>query len=176
MNSTKLGTIFSYKGIISFEIIEDLLTQFKQYMASVDIDMVVKKRLFAIMVESMENAYRHKINLNGAGKHAPVEFLLKQTETGFEVIIGNYVRNESVPGLINRINQVNGLNLEGLNQLYRSSISSARISEKGGAGLGLIEIARNSRHAIDYIITQENDKISFFQFEIHLSNDPNKTK
>jgi hypothetical protein len=99
-NTTKLKLFFLIKGPFSFEVIEDLLTQFKNYIAQSSVDIVVKKRLFSIMVESMENSYRHKINLNGSGNHSPVEFLLKQTEKGFIINIGNYVPNDSITTLL----------------------------------------------------------------------------
>ncbi|MCK9208071.1 MAG: DUF6272 family protein, partial [Salinivirgaceae bacterium] len=58
--------------------------------------------------------------------------------------------------------------------LYRESIAKARISDKGGAGLGIIEIARNSRKQLKYFIHKEGIEFSFFIFEISLAKYPSK--
>jgi hypothetical protein len=176
MTTTKLDIILSYKGTISFEIIEDILSQFKDSMNEIEVDPVIKKRLFSIIVECMENTYRHKINMKKAGQYLQIELKLTHEDAGFLFEIGNYMNNENLTKLIERIEQVNSLDLDGLNHLYRQSISTARISDKGGAGLGLIEIARNSRHKINYSILEQNESISFFKFEIRISDDPNKMK
>jgi hypothetical protein len=176
MTTTKFETILSYKGTISFEIIEDILGQFKECMVENEIDPVVKKRIFSIIVECMENTYRHNINMNGLGKHLQIELNLTRVDDGFIFEIGNYMKSENLVSLIERVEMVNSLSLDGLNKLYRQSISTARISDKGGAGLGLIEIARNSRHKIKYSISEQDKNVLFFKFEIKISDDPNKLK
>lgn len=176
MTTTKFETILSYKGKISFEVIEDILSQFKDCMVQNSIDPVVKKRLFSILVECMENTYRHNIEMNGAGKHLQIELNLAHVDDSFLIEIGNYIKSENLAKLIERVELVNSLNLEELNKLYRQSISTARISDKGGAGLGLIEIARNSRHTIKYRVSEQSNDVLFFKFEIRISDDPNKLK
>jgi hypothetical protein len=71
-----------------------------------------------------------------------------------------------VQSLKSTIDAVNALNHDELNKLYRESIAVARISEKGGAGLGIIEIARNSRNALKYEFEEPEGNYSFFKLGI----------
>ena len=166
MTQEKETTILTFEGEMTFETIENLLAQYKDKIDSYGVDMVIHKRLYSILVECLENTYRHKILVNNSPKHPPIEFSLKSTEFFFKIEIGNYINKKNTGKLIEEINIVNTLDRNGLNKLYRDSISKARISEKGGAGLGIIEIARNSRQKINYKLeTAEGDQ-TFFKFII----------
>lgn len=162
----KETTILSFEGKITFEIIESILSQFKDKIDSYDVDMVINKRLYSILVECLENTYRHKIIINNSPKHPPIEFSLKLVDAFFKIEIGNYIKNKNTNALIEKINKVNALDRNGLNKLYRESISKARISDKGGAGLGIIEIARNSRQKMNYKLENAEGEHTFFKFII----------
>ena len=169
--------ILAYRGRLTFEIIEELLEKFKRNLESFEMELVIRKRLYAILVECLENTYRHTTtSLEKIMNHQQVELVLNQQGEIFNLEIGNYVVNKNVDDLIEKIDLVNSLDFVGLNRLYRSSISKARISDKGGAGLGIIEIARNSRQKIIYQVTKENNDFSFFKFRISISKNPNKER
>lgn len=165
--------ILTYSGKLTFEIIEELLEKFKRNLKSFEMELVIRKRLYAILVECLENTYRHTTVHEKLMNHQQVELILSQQREYFNLEIGNYVSNLNVDDLIEKIDLVNSLDFVGLNRLYRSSISKARISDKGGAGLGIIEIARNSRQKIIYQVTKENNDFSFFRFRISISKNPN---
>ena len=71
---------------------------------------------------------------------------------------------------------LNKLSVKGISSLYKESIAKAKISAKGGAGLGLIEIARNSRQIMKYNITSVQSSIVYFEFNIIISQNPKKEK
>lgn len=168
--------ILEYKGELTFDIIEDILAKFKENMQDIDIELVIRKRLYSILVESLENTYRHNCEVNSTSNHQSVELQLITRSDAFELIIGNYLPNSKTDELAEKIDLINSLDLVGLNRLYRASISKARISDKGGAGLGLIEIARNSRQQISYRFDKEHDKYSYVELKINISKNPNKLR
>lgn len=162
-------SILKYSGNLSFNDIEILLDTFKENIQKFNIDLVVRKRLFSILVESLENSYRHHTKPAPDNKHPLVELDVKLVNNFFIVEIGNYINNNNISEIAKRIDHINTLDTIGINRLYRASISNARISEKGGAGLGLIEIARNSRQKIKYKFVNENTDCPFFYLTIFLS-------
>lgn len=166
MTQAKATTILSFKGKLSFETIEQLLNKFKEGIKPYHIDLVIEKRIYRILVECLENTYRHKINVNTSPKYHSIEFLLNDFNSSFQIEVGNYITKTNVKAIIDRIGEVNALDKEGLNKLYRESISKARISDKGGAGLGIIEIARNSRQKIKYKLSEEEGNTTFFTFVV----------
>ncbi len=66
------------------------------------------------------------------------------------------------------IDQLNKLNKDELDDLYREKLRSGKISEKGGAGLGLVDLARESSDKIFYEFIPINENISFFSLMIKI--------
>lgn len=50
--------------------------------------------------------------------------------------------------------------------LYKITLRQGKLSEKGGAGLGLIDIARESLDKINYKFYPADDKKSFFLMSV----------
>lgn len=162
--------IHSYNGILTFDIIEDILQTSKKKFDTMNLELVVKKRVYAVLVECLENTYKHYDKQKTAKKHEQVELTLGKQKDFFCVSISNYINKENLDELTEKIDLVNSLDTDELNQLYRKSISKARISDKGGAGLGIIEIARNSRQKINYKIMQESGNAIHVKIEINIAD------
>jgi uncharacterized protein (UPF0264 family) len=71
--------------------------------------------------------------------------------------------------LRDRIERVNSLTKDELRQYYREILDNNRISQKGGADLGMIDMARKSGQKLDFSFTQVNDKLSFFDLTVKVS-------
>ena len=56
-----------------------------------------------------------------------------------------------------QLNKVNSLNRDELKELYRQVMDTEQFSSKGGAGFGLIDIARKSGEKIDFSFNDLND-------------------
>ena len=169
MTQVKATTILSYQGNLTFEIIEDILLQFKKKIDTHNIETFIQKRLYSILVECLENTYRHNIIINNKPKHTQIELFIIRNPGNFEIKVGNYVKNDKIAPLIKKIELVNSFDKDGLNNLYRKSISRARISDKGGAGLGIIEIARNSKQNIKYELATKEGNYTFFTFLVSVN-------
>jgi hypothetical protein len=168
MTHIKGKKILSYKGELTFDIIEEILSQFIDNIAEYNLEKVIFKRLYSILVESLENTLKHRVNTISGLQHKPVELILVEISDRFVLTIGNYIKNEKIDKLIDKLNKVNSLDKIGISQLYRKTIFTAEISEKGGAGLGIIEIARNSRLPIGYNLNKNEKGYTFFSFIIEI--------
>lgn len=169
MTQLRTTTILDYKGQLDFETIEEILSQFKEKIRPFNAELVVRKRIYSILVECLENTFKHKALKNNTPKHNPVELTLEDKDDKFEIKVGNYILENKLDVLLNKITMVNSLDRGNLNKLYRESISKARISDKGGAGLGIIEIARNSRQSIGYELSPNEGKHVFFNMVVHVN-------
>lgn len=174
MTQLKSEKLLKYKGNLTFDTIDELLTKYKAVIEPVSLDLVIRKRLYSIMVECLENTYRHTSKIPDNLTHDVVELELTLHDENFVFRIGNYIDKTKIDDLTSKIDLVNSLDQAGLNKLYKASISKARISDKGGAGLGIIEISRNSRQKIKYYIGKAEQDFVFFKFEVRLFKHPNK--
>lgn len=162
--------IHSYKGVLTFDIIEEILQKSKVGLDKLSLDLVVKKRVYTVLVECLENTFKHYHKDKIASKHNQVELILEKIPNNFTISISNYVNKGNLDILTTKIKKVNSLQLNELNQLYRESISKAKISDKGGAGLGIIEIARNSRKKIDYNVIKETGSAYYVNLQVKVAD------
>ena len=60
------------------------------------------------------------------------------------------------------VENINQLDRTNLNKLYKQKIKEGRLSEKGGAGLGFIDIARKTGQKLVYSFIKIDEEKSFF--------------
>jgi hypothetical protein len=162
-------TILSYKGVLTFDKINDLLIRFKDSISTYDVSLLVKKRIYSIIVESLENTYKHSYTIGSIKDEKIVKFELLKDFDCFKIKTGNLIEKEYADLLIKKINYINSLDKYELKEFYKKSLLESEISEKKGAGLGLIEIAKTSNKPIEYKV-MENKKNLFLTTTVIISN------
>ena len=80
----------------------------------------------------------------------------------YYIRIGNVSKVEDAEIITKRLEEFNSLDEAELKAKYRELIKASRISEKGGAGLGLIDIIKKTKNKIDYQSTPLDSDYSFF--------------
>jgi len=107
------------------------------------------KRLVLLSVEMLQNIIKHKDTI-------PYEeeaiFFITKDDSNILLIGGNLVNSKNLGYIINKIEYINSLDKESLVKYYHEVLNNKGFSEKGGAGLGLIEMARKTNHKIEYVI------------------------
>lgn len=167
--------ISAYHGEFTQQVINMLLKQAKWDLEYRKVDKITIKKSYSILVECLENILKHTTQMKQSGSDiskAQIDgiVILGYDEGDFYIMVGNLVDTNSVETLKNRIIRVNSLDKEGLKSLHTEVLVNGSISEKGGAGLGLIEIAMKSRNNIDFEFSQYDEELSFFAMQIKLSS------
>jgi hypothetical protein len=75
----------------------------------------------------------------------------------------------NVEELKSKIDFINAMNGDELKAEYRKTLYKGDMSDKGGAGLGIIDIARRSGEKINYNFKQVDEYYSFFSLEVKIS-------
>ena len=161
--------LMKYEGEITFDKIEEILILFNQRMPETQCPKC-KIRMFSIMVEVLENAYRH--NFNTPEQNPQIKLSLIQNELHYALTVGNRVGNNELKQLTNRIDKLNSLSIDEVKALYSKTIHEGHISEKGGAGLGLMKILRCSREPIKYTVEPIDSESSNIDFTISITDQP----
>lgn len=79
---------------------------------------------------------------------------------------GNAMLTEEVDDMISRLEKINSLDKAGLKEMYRDKIRTTKISEKGGAGLGFIDMAKKSGNKLSFHFEKMDEIHSFFSLKI----------
>jgi len=76
-----------------------------------------------------------------------------------------------VERLKKNLEHINGLDKDGLKELYKEIIKNTTISEKGGAGLGFVDMARKSGGKLQFEFPEMNADYCFFCLKVNVPRD-----
>ena len=155
---------YSYRGDFNQKLTDSILALSETNMEASNEPLKNRKKVYFIMVESLQNITRHQDTdvLEGF-------FSIHKSQAGFLITSGNVVENIHVASLTEKLEKVNSMNPEQLKEYYFEVLNAGGFSEKGGAGLGLIEMVRKSGNKLSYDFKKVNDTHSFFYFQINVS-------
>ncbi len=159
-NKDELEYIF--RGNFTPEVVRLILDLAKVTLENLSDLFKIKKKVYYIAGESIQNIARHH---NEAFDESPDKFSLfaiHKKKSKFYVTTGNVIKSVDIASLKIKIEKINSLEKTALRSLSRSTRSSGEISAKGGAGLGLIEIAKRSGNSLEYEFDKINDEYSYF--------------
>jgi|JYMV01.1.fsa_nt_gi hypothetical protein len=161
--------LLAYKGEFNNKIVNSLLSNAKVQMLNLELELPVRKKLYNIMVECLENINRYagdgKFESNDLIHHYPL-FLLGASEEGFYITVGNMINDGDKDILIEKLDDINKLSREELKSKYRDTILASEVTDTEGAGLGIIDMAIKSENPLEYKFNSVKDDISFFILEI----------
>lgn len=127
----------------------------------------IVKRIFSILIESLQNIRLHSFKSVVREELAGV--IVVQYEEYFEVSVMNLTDENAKLILENRINEINALDMKELKKRYMETMTNGMISDKGGAGLGIITIALKSREQIGYTFHQISSGLYVLQLRFRIS-------
>ena len=156
---TKERLMFVYRGVVTSENSVPLLMLLEKEMENSEFGFVGRKRLFMFVLESLQNVSRHSDHAH----HAEMSLVVySKTDTGYTVTTGNVLPTARVSDLKTKLEQINNLQAEEIRNVYRQMLSSSEFSNKGGAGLGLLEMAKKTGNKLDYDFVPIDDEFSYF--------------
>lgn len=155
----KENLMLAYRGIVTNENSVPLLMLIEREMESASYAPVGRKRLFIFVVESLQNIAKH----SDPSEMTDMSVVLySKAYGGYTVTTGNVIPSGNVEELKKRLDEINSLNPDEIRSVYRQMLQNSSLSSKGGAGLGLIEMAKKTGNRLDYDFLKLNDKISYY--------------
>lgn len=141
--------------------VEEKLNQF-------DLTLNSRKIINKIITESLDNVCRHS-EANVFGELSSFSCKIDLSSKNLFVTTRNIIPNSSVAAILEMIQELNNLNKDELNSLYRDQLKNGTLDHKGNAGLGLIEIARKTKQEIKYNFEYFNNELTFFTLFITIN-------
>lgn len=160
---------YAYNGDFTNDLTERILSLAETNMEVEAETLTVKKKVYFIIVESLQNITRHQ----GTSKDTRLMdgfFSIHKFAGGYLVGSGNAIENKDVPSLSQKLEKVNSLTAEELREYQKEVLSSGSFSDKGGAGLGLIEMVRKSGNKLAYDFKKLDEKNSYFYFQAKIAD------
>jgi hypothetical protein len=99
--------------------------------------------------------------------------MIGETDSAYNLISSNMILNSNIQFLRNRIDEVNGLDAEGLKELYKQVRLKSTFSNVGGAGIGIIDMARKSENKLTYSFDETDSNCSMYSLLIKVLKNNN---
>ena len=159
-----------YEGEFTQEITKSVLAMAERNMDSIGEESGIKRKVFNVMVECLQNICKHADETNPINnvKNTAI-FMIGKHENEYIITSGNPIAQDKVAGLSDRLDQINGLDKEGLKALYKEIIKNGDLSDKGGAGLGFVDMARKSGRKLEFSFEPMTHDVSFFALKTTIS-------
>jgi hypothetical protein len=120
-------------------------------------DPAVKKKLVNVMVECLDNINRHSQSASASNSI----FMICRKTDHFDIITGNKVNSDEVSSFVEKVEKINFMERTELREWYNTIIAEGEVNNKGGAGIGLIDIALKSGNKLEYETRALADNTSF---------------
>ena len=158
--------VVAYNGAIDEKLLEAVYSMMDKHMEERKTPSDKRKKVFHVLVESLQNVFHHHPENEISNEITKAGFVIKCSAETYTIITGNNVSSSAIPGLKEKLEKVNSLSPADLRAHYQESLANTELSVKGGAGLGIIEMARKSGHKLKYEFTRVNNEFSFFTLEV----------
>jgi len=167
--------VLSFKGDVTSELMTSILQIIEQRMESMNEAPKLKKKVYNVLVECLQNLYHHidevpsQSGTKGAD-HSAIFMISLNKNNGYSITTGNYIQTARKGSFENKLKRINSLESAELKELYKEVLNSDARSEKGGGGLGMIDIARKTGKKLNYAFAPLNDEYSFFSLNINVED------
>jgi hypothetical protein len=131
----------------------------------------INRKVSFLLVECFQNIIRHGETENGEAQSDSGMFNFKNVGGAYIINSVNFVRNEYVPQLKEMVEKINSLSQLELKELFKQQLVQSELTDKGGAGLGLIEIARKSGQKLVCEFEDLGNGLSHFHQQVTFQDD-----
>jgi hypothetical protein len=165
--------MLSFSGLLTPDLVTALLQAVELRFDRLEADHKVRKRVFNVVMECLQNLYHHTTTAAGHAHHAVADpqgvVIVARIESGYSVLTGNYMAGDAVQRLRDHLDHINSLDPNGLRDLYKQRLAQGELSPKGGGGLGMIEIARKSGGKLEYGFVPHDHHSAFFSLNVNVN-------
>ncbi len=164
--------VFAYSGAVSDTITHKIIELTQYNIDSSGSFVKLKNKISFLMAECYQNVARH-------GKYAFSEmnpknfdgaFYVRSVKDAFYIASANTVNCSAIESITEKLDKVNSLTPSELRLLQKEVLSQGKLSERGGAGLGVIEMARRTGQKISYDFEQIDDEYSLFFIQLTIKS------
>jgi hypothetical protein len=167
---TRYDMNYLYHGSFSSNLTDGILSFAETAVGSTSESTKVRKKVYFIMVESLQNITRHQDSPLQGDADLSSFFIIQGINNAYFITSGNFISGENMKTLKSRLDMVNSLGPEELKAYSKELLEAGELSKKGGAGLGLIEMARKSGNKLAYDFQKLDEENYFFYYQIKVAS------
>jgi Family of unknown function (DUF6272) len=154
-----------YKGKLNHELLKLFTSMAEAKVSKGCSNVSVRRLVFHVIVECVQNITRHSDDYGEDGIGNGI-FVVGERKDYYYIITGNVIRTHKVPKLEHHLERLNNMDIDELVKLHKAQMMDGEISEKGGAGLGLIDMIRKTGEKYIYQFLKLDTENDYFILKV----------
>lgn len=132
--------VFAHYGALEPAVKESLIRRMEEHSLSSSDPLTMRKRLFNALCEGIDNLALHTEPESQRSCFA----VLLRDEDAYRLFLGNHVPSSTAQMLLHRIEVLDAMSEADLRECFLKLLANDGRTNRGGAGLGLLTMARKS--------------------------------
>ena len=158
-----VAVIMQHCGIFSEDLIISLAESSEELMISFNEKKDLIRRMFSILIEGLANIRKHGES-NSEGIQNGILIFAKYPN-GYKILLGNLIQNSLINQMVHLLDHLNSLTESEIKARFTDVWSKSSLANKGGAGLGCINIKMKSKSKLNYEFYPINKDYSLFSID-----------
>jgi hypothetical protein len=160
--------VLVYNNVFSEESQSYLLSYLQRQLAE---SVLTKNEVYNVMVEMMVNIVKHGARDELTTEAKPGIFFIIEKENEYQLNSGNYIQKEEVAVFKKKLDTINVLDKDKLDDLYKERIKKTKKRQGKKSGVGMIDMRLKSIKKFDYHFYPVNDNFSYFTLQVCVMKD-----
>lgn len=156
--------LLCYKGTFSQSVTRCLLAITENKLNNENIDLSLKKKVFSIMVNCLQNICMTSESNRILQEHESI-LMLGKNETDIFIYCGSVLRQDKAAELKPKLIAINTMNKQDLKILFTEMIIALNQNEIPESQIALVDIARKSGRKLDYDFRPIDETSTFFSMK-----------
>jgi hypothetical protein len=162
--SPKETLIFSHFGDFSQQKVDSTIKLIESSILESGDKRQTMRRINSVLIEVLQNTSLHAAKDGNGRMHAYL--IVSRAANGYKLYTGNLILKNDVSRLQSKMAEITSLDKNALRKLFIETLCNEDFTYKGGAGLGLLTIAKRSKETVLYSINTVDELFGYFQMEI----------
>jgi len=158
--------LISFGGKLDLDVLDNALVVVEKKLNENEIALKYTKKIYNVLVECLQNIFHHGIkDRNG---DAECIFSVSYFNGKYSIFSGNLIPKTLEQILSKKIEEVNKLDMNEVVTHYRIVLDNGIISDKGGSGLGFLDMKRKTKNNIGYKFYPSGEE-TFFMLNLTIN-------
>ena len=147
-----MTNMLNYSGLNNEKINANLLSLIQELSKNTVPSKTLVKQTIMSSIELLDNAMRHGVNQE-------ISIKLELLSDGVQIMVSNDAKLDDILNLQQIVNGLLRMKRDELDALYLARLKEGVMSEKGGAGLGIIQVIKNGAKYFDVSYENRNSDV-----------------
>lgn len=169
-NLDKDNLSFLYNGFIDDEFTEEIIRIVEKNIEKSEEPNAFRNKVSFLIAEAFQNIVKHADIDDKTAANKIGIFTIRNIGNTYYIGSANLIENSNIDYISSKLLEINSSDKDSLKEQYLKIMNNNEFSDKGGAGLGLIQIANKSGNQIEYDFEKIDEKYSLFYLQIKLKS------